>query len=701
MNAHTLLRRTVYCLLGLVSVALSSCTAKATAIMLRVDTDIPQGPMGSLTAVRVVIRPNGSSTSTFSRTFELLGTSSMPYLPATLPIVPLNDDASRIISVEVTALQGNTELFTNTSVAGFEREKTTLLDVFLADRCRNPASQVCAPGTTCGQRGCEPVARERLPEFVPPTGDAGTDRPLPINDIVLPNDRPEPPMDAEPVTDGSVDVPQPMDDMPNGDGSFDAPNVAADRPNPQDNPTPNDTFVPPLDVPNGTMVQCLPISAPVRELTAMVTLSPGNWTLDTDTATIRGTDTFLANCVNPPPSTASNCAGVSVQAPAGAGSPQVLVLDMPMFNLAMGVNVRVTGSRALAIRSPNAITIAGLIDASGSQASAGMINAGGAPGAGGPGGGGGGQFVAGPGCDGRNGSATGAGGGQTGACGSTGGRGGSAVAGSAGGGGGGGSCGGAGASGGSFARPGSAGEPGGMAQAGLDGAGGGGTGGSACNSMASPGNPMPFVFDNALIPLRGGFGGGAGGFGGLHGFGGSGAGVSAGSGGVTGFAGGGGGGGGGGGAVALCSAVGLRIAGEVRANGGLGGVGGFADVAENGNNASVVGMGAAGGGGGAGGSGAGGGGGGGSGGAVFLQAPSVDFGGRLSMRGGLAGAGSVVPRSGGFGGTGRNGGSQGGRGGTGGSSGAGGSGGDGAVRVVSPNFANNGVLTGLLRHDPM
>lgn len=690
--------------LGTMAVMVSGCQAKATAIMLRVDTDIPQGPMAGLTAVRVVVRGNGSSTPTYSQTFELLGTRERPFLPATLPIIPLNNDATRILTVEVTAIQSNTELFTNQSVVGFEREKTTRLDVFLADRCRNPANQVCAPGTTCGQRGCEPTMRGPLPEFDPTQStDASTDRPSPVAD--QPNVIPDVPTgpDAEFDVPDPVDVPNPIVDVPSGqDASFDVPNMLVDRPNPVDIPTPIDTGVV-TDVPNNNgTVTCAAANIPLAQTRAMIDLAGNNmWTLNTSTGTLTGGVSSLNNCVAAPPATMSNCPGVAVIDQGAA--PQLLVIDVESFSVPAGTTVRVTGARGVVFRSPNAISIAGVIDGSGTNGANGMVNAGGAGGAGGPGGGTGGTFMAGVGCDGRNGNASGTGGGQTGSCGSAGARGGNSVSASGGGGGGGGSCGGGGASGGSFARPGGRGEVGGTAQPGLDGANMGGAGGSGCNSMAAPGNPMPFVFDDLLIPLRGGYGGGAGGFGALHGFGGNGSGASAGFGGATGFAGGGGGGGGAGGAIGVCSGVAVRILanGELRANGSFGGVGGFAGGAENGSNASVVGGGAAGGGGGAGGSGAGGGGGGGSGGAVFVQSPVVDFQGRFSMRGGLAGSASAVPTGGGFGGVGRGGGGQGGRGGQGGVGGAGGTGGDGAARVISPMFNNAGVVVGLIRHDPM
>ncbi|UJR86354.1 FG-GAP-like repeat-containing protein [Sandaracinus amylolyticus] len=157
---------------ALLVATLASCTQARTQIMLRVRTDMAQGPSATLAAIRIRVSNDGAVTPAHDQRYAL-GTDVM--LPSTLGVVP---DAQRdaLLSIEIDALgPGDTLLFTHRAQARYVEERTLLLDVFLAARCREAVARDCDDGQTCGPNGCEPVLRSDLPEFDPdaPVPDAG------------------------------------------------------------------------------------------------------------------------------------------------------------------------------------------------------------------------------------------------------------------------------------------------------------------------------------------------------------------------------------------------------------------------------------------------------------------------------------------------------------------------------------------------
>jgi hypothetical protein len=142
-------------------------------MVVRVETDMPQGPAGTLTTVRVVVRPRDETVPRFDRAVDLGVPTDVGVvtLPADLvTVLPRNDDPTRVEVVEVTALQGVTPLFTHRAIAGFVAGHTVVLEVYLADQCRTLARS-CPSGTTCGRTGCEPELRPSLPDRDATSGD--------------------------------------------------------------------------------------------------------------------------------------------------------------------------------------------------------------------------------------------------------------------------------------------------------------------------------------------------------------------------------------------------------------------------------------------------------------------------------------------------------------------------------------------------
>lgn len=221
----------------------AACGRPATGLMLVVDTDMPQGPGATLSAVRVRVFSQESDETAISDTTRSLGGAD-GLLPRSLAIEPRGRDASRRVRVRVTALGASGDLFETEAAAGFVEGRVNVLRVFLADRCRDPANRSCPAGQTCGRDACEPVARVDLPRFDPDSGppDAAVPADVPVVDAVAEASLDAPadvPADA-PVVDAVADAPA---DVP-GDSPRDAPiDVALDA---RDAEAPPD--VPGLDV---------------------------------------------------------------------------------------------------------------------------------------------------------------------------------------------------------------------------------------------------------------------------------------------------------------------------------------------------------------------------------------------------------------------------------------------------------------------
>ncbi len=149
--------------LGLLT--LVSCEVPATAIVVRVETDIPSARDGGPLR-EVVIRANlGGASSFIDRTFSL-GDDRFE-LPGELVLRASDPEDTRPLRLTVTGAIGEAESLSRTFTVRFSPRRTTLLEVFLANRCR--AGVVCPPGYSCGRNGlCESSERGELPPYVPP-----------------------------------------------------------------------------------------------------------------------------------------------------------------------------------------------------------------------------------------------------------------------------------------------------------------------------------------------------------------------------------------------------------------------------------------------------------------------------------------------------------------------------------------------------
>ena len=98
---------------------LFSCRYPVTEIVLRVETDMSQGPGQTLTAFRVVVRSQGEEAPRYDQMFQL-GVGEVPIrLPQDVGITSRGNQGGRVVEVSVTALQDGTELFTYEAIAPF------------------------------------------------------------------------------------------------------------------------------------------------------------------------------------------------------------------------------------------------------------------------------------------------------------------------------------------------------------------------------------------------------------------------------------------------------------------------------------------------------------------------------------------------------------------------------------------------------
>jgi hypothetical protein len=186
---------------------LASCTTPRTQIILLVDTDMAQGPNGPLTHVRITVKSPASGAVRQRLTYPLRrAVNGQSFeLPGTLGIAALDNDGARSVEVNVDAVSDpggdgsqRAAMFTYYAVAPFAEERTTLLSVFLADRCRALA-RTCTPDETCGLDGCVPRVQSSLPEVSPGFRPDASARDAVAD--VNPDDAP----DAH--TDATIDIP--------------------------------------------------------------------------------------------------------------------------------------------------------------------------------------------------------------------------------------------------------------------------------------------------------------------------------------------------------------------------------------------------------------------------------------------------------------------------------------------------------------
>lgn len=198
-----------------------ACTHDRTQIILITDTDMPQGPTGLLTHVRVRVGPSGSSQLRLDRIFTLGANQDAgeSFLPSTLGIAALDNDGRRTVTVRLDAiraapgtanLDGVRPLFTARAIVPFVQEKTLRLPMFLYASCENIP---CGDDQTCRDGLCVD-ARQQGVEIDPNAPvDAAAFRPPPRDGSSLPRDGMS---DAAPDT---TDAPAPPEDAPVSDTS--------------------------------------------------------------------------------------------------------------------------------------------------------------------------------------------------------------------------------------------------------------------------------------------------------------------------------------------------------------------------------------------------------------------------------------------------------------------------------------------------
>lgn len=148
----------------LCAAALLSCKPAPSQILVRIETDIPQGAMGTLRAVRVELKHPSSADNFYVNTFALDGSTFR--LPGDVAVTLSTVRLGTILDARVYAMRGVTaetdDLFRVRAVATFPREDAVTLYVYLANRCLLEENRRCPEGFTCGRYGCEPEVRGML-----------------------------------------------------------------------------------------------------------------------------------------------------------------------------------------------------------------------------------------------------------------------------------------------------------------------------------------------------------------------------------------------------------------------------------------------------------------------------------------------------------------------------------------------------------
>jgi hypothetical protein len=188
-----------------------SCHHGRTQIVLRVETDMDQGPGREVDAIHIVIRSSDEATPRFEHTLDLGEGSNRLLLPQNLlGISPRDNDPTRVVTVEIEPIAAGVPMFLNRARTTFVPDQTSLLDVFLARQCR---ALSCSDGFTCGRNGCEPEQRPSLPPF---DYDASTDASAPSDVSELDSQT------EDVVTEMDAAVETGATDVAISDGAFDA-----------------------------------------------------------------------------------------------------------------------------------------------------------------------------------------------------------------------------------------------------------------------------------------------------------------------------------------------------------------------------------------------------------------------------------------------------------------------------------------------
>jgi len=132
----------------------AGCESPATQLVVLVDTDfaVPDEVAGLQVTVQDA---EGSEVSSAELAISdaLSDSEAVFSLPLSFAVVPVDDDASRRVRVQVDGLDRDGAWVASRSVrTGFIEDETLLLPIFLLRSCE---SVMCPEGTTCGADGCE------------------------------------------------------------------------------------------------------------------------------------------------------------------------------------------------------------------------------------------------------------------------------------------------------------------------------------------------------------------------------------------------------------------------------------------------------------------------------------------------------------------------------------------------------------------
>ncbi len=141
---------------------LAACSAPATLVV-KVESDLVVP--SELAQVGVVVRDSNGLAITASD-FPLGSAEDIPF---SVGVAPLDDDATRTVTIELSALDEELDtLFVRRAVTGFVNGERRLLMMRLASRCviRAPS---CGAGETCTEDGCasEVIDPTSLPAIEP------------------------------------------------------------------------------------------------------------------------------------------------------------------------------------------------------------------------------------------------------------------------------------------------------------------------------------------------------------------------------------------------------------------------------------------------------------------------------------------------------------------------------------------------------
>lgn len=135
-----------------VSVGSAACASDVTSVIVVVDSDLSEG--GELSRVRARVGPNVND--------FLLDDEPRITLPFSFVVRPLNDDASRPLSIVLEAFDADrTFLFARTVETGFREGLQLRLPLFLARQCLGVSCpEVNSEPQTCTENGCQPVLQD-------------------------------------------------------------------------------------------------------------------------------------------------------------------------------------------------------------------------------------------------------------------------------------------------------------------------------------------------------------------------------------------------------------------------------------------------------------------------------------------------------------------------------------------------------------